>query len=205
MTNENKKLLLALTIGDGTVYQTSKNSFTYSCGHGDKQFFYIKYKADLLSEIFNKKVNIHTRNNVCSFTGKRHILHRVKVGNKYLRFIRRQLYHTGEKVITNQVLDRLSNKGLAIWYMDDGSLSKKKNKAGDYCANDMIFHTCCHEEEAKNILNWFENKFQISGTLKKEKKLFSIRFGTKSARILAEIMKPFILDGFYYKIDVKPL
>ena len=202
MTREDKKLLMALTLGDGSISKEG-NCYVFSCGHCDTQHEYIKYKAMLLKRMLHKKVSIHTRKDRCSLNGKYHIIHRIKTYVKYGKFIRSKLYYEGKKRITPKILDMLTPFGMAIWYMDDGSLSKKYSKEGVYIANDMIFHTCCNKEEAQDILNWFENKFNVVGSLKKEKGFFSIRFGTRAARVLIPYFKEFVLPMFEYKIDVK--
>lgn len=204
MTNDEKAILIALSIGDGHIEY--KETYRFSCGHSEHHKEYVYWKAELLSNILNKKIKVYKT------TQNKNTLYRISTTDNYFKFIRRRLYKNRDKLISSKILNRLTLQGLAIWYMDDGSLSQKKKNSKVH-ANDLVFHTCCDKEQAQLILFWFETKFNIKGTLKKESSgsysavkntFYSIRFGTKSARVLIEVIKPFMfLPLFQYKINVK--
>jgi hypothetical protein len=64
------------------------------------------------------------------------------------------------KVITNRkLLNRINALGLAIWYMDDGSISKKKRSDGTIRGITVAIHTCFPTiEEALYICNYFKEE-----------------------------------------------
>lgn len=190
-STSSKRLLLALCIGDGYLY---KDRNCLSIGHGQLQKDYLQHKADLLSSLLYKKVKIYSTISKLGYESWR-----LKVSHKYFRFIRERLYKNNEKVISEKILSKLDNKCFAYWYMDDGSLYSKK-KAGKVHAYEMVLSTCCPIEQASIILNWLEERFDVKGTLKKDKQWYSIRFGTKAAKIIAEAIKPYIIESMLYKV-----
>ena len=116
MTRDEKSLLIAMSLGDGHVRPRG----SLSVQHSNKQRDYLSYKANLISKIFDCKININEVNN----NGFMQV--RFEKSNRYFKLIRRWLYPLGVKIISRKMLNRLTPHAIAIWYMDDGSLSAKK-------------------------------------------------------------------------------
>lgn len=195
MNKANRAILYGMAIGDGYI---RKNRPSLSITHSESQVEYIKYKADLLSNILNKTVNTREFNN------NGYLGYRLEVTTKYFNTIRQKLYKNGIKNIAN-VLEYLDDNSLALWYMDDGSLSAKKRNGHIHAYDLQISIYTDSLEEINCIISWFEEKYDISFKPRKHKDKFSIRCGTKQARKFIEIVKPYIIDSMKYKVVMQDI
>lgn len=130
--------------------RTSKNP-RLEGGHGSRQRDYALYKIKLL-----KRLNWVGRN---SRDGSYHYLSKsYPCLNKYYGIF----YRTNKKTINENILDKINELGLLIWYMDDGSYHKR-----DKTTN--IYTNCFTIEEQKIIKGWFEKKWGIYPKIHKTK------------------------------------
>ncbi len=203
MDRKTRGILVGMVLGDGhlqvskdTRYKNSwKNIFVVK--HSEKQRDYIRYKAELLHKhLGGKKPQVHEINNN-GFPG--YVLYK---SDKYFRHLYRRMYKDRIKVITRKVLEMLTDEGLAIWYMDDGSLCAKK-RGGKIHAFDLFLNTYCSEEECQEIVKFFKERYGIKFTVSKNKGKFRVRCGTKEARKFIEIVKPYIIPSMLYKVTMR--
>jgi len=193
-TKRAKSLLLAMSIGDGTV---RKDSPELQIKHSTKQKDYCERKAKLLGECLKRNINTHQK----TYGGYDCI--RFSISHPYLKFVRTWLYKNNQKTLTNKVLRRLTDEAIAIWYMDDGSLHTKKRNGVPH-AFELVISTCCFTiEEAQIICDFFYERYEVKMTIKKTKGRFSIRCGTQNARKLISILEPYCMSGMEYKF--KPI
>lgn len=192
-TKDQKGLLIAMAIGDGYIRQ---NRPTHLCIiHSEKQREYIEYKASIIQDITGSNVNIHSFDN-SGYNGCR-----LEKSIEYMRFVRKWLYVDRKKYITRRILNKLTRQGIAIWYMDDGSLSKKKRN-GKIHAYDLSISTYCSEKEIDEIIQYFSEVWDVLFTKKGNKGKFSIRCGTIQARKFISIIEEFIIPSMRYKIEI---
>ena len=94
------------------------------------------------------------------------------------------------------ILNHLTDRGLAYWIMGDGSLQKDRKT--------MILHTQSYNKNENLILSRELNKkfgFKSEVILHK-KKYFVIKFNSKDALALHNLIKPYIFESMKYKIPV---
>lgn len=186
-----KNLLCGLTLGDGTI---TKSGRRLQINHSIKQLEYLKYKVSLLNK-FNIYPEIHLFNNN-GYEGCR-----IGFTNKYCKFVRNWLYFDNKKIIKKEFLLKLSDLEIALWYMDDGSLYKKKGKPGksgdsyELC----IASYCDTEEQAMELILFFKQRYDADFTIKRNKGKFSIRCGKKSAIKVLDKINKFIPSCMSYK------
>lgn len=191
MTKKGKKFLLAASFGDGYIRERG-NYYSICIRHSEKQREYIEYKAAMISEAIGREVNVTEFDN----SGK--VGYRFEVSVPYLKFVRKWLYKGGRKKITMSFLRKLDDLGVALWYMDDGSLVAKKRQ-GKIHAYDLTFSTYCSEDEALCCIAFFQERYGVRFTLKRNKELFSIRCGTKEAKKLLAVLEPYLIPSMKYK------
>lgn len=109
--------MLAMSIGDGFV-RKDKNELEIK--HSIKQKDYCEQKANLLGECLERKINIRQK----EYNGYQCV--RFMISHPYLKFVRKWLYKNNQKILNMNVLRRLTDEAVSIWYMDDGSLYTKK-------------------------------------------------------------------------------
>jgi hypothetical protein len=191
-TKQSKQLLLAMSIGDGHVNQRNGLQICHSA----KQQTYCEAKAKLLSDALERNVIVH------HYESNGHSAVRFQVNDHYTKFVRKWLYPNGKKKLSLAILRRLTDQGIALWYMDDGSLIAKKRN-GKVHAYELVISTYCEtEEETVLICDFFNERYGVKMTVKRNKGRFSVRCGTKQARRLLEHLNPWVLDGMEYKFAI---
>lgn len=192
MTNKEKNLLLALSLGDGFLSKDGNAGKLYLC-HGEYQLTYLQHKVNLVSSILYKNFNVYKTESKFGTTWRSSMYHR------YFGILRNFLYKDGKKFISKKVLDRIDEQGLAYWYMDDGSCYAKKRN-GRIHSYELVLCLYATKEECQTVINWLLEKFEISAGLKLNKGKYSVRMGTHQAKKFIETVRPFILKEFEYKL-----
>lgn len=211
MNKIDRAILYGLAIGDGHIsYRTRLKDDKYEyeqaeliIGHSIKQEEYIKYKAKLIHSIFGGKENkvsivFHTVN------GNKYEGRRVSKTNKYFRLMHRVLYsQNNKKLITSKVLSYLNEQSIALWFMDDGSISFNKNKQGEITSLSFSICTQVCEEEAKLIVSWFKEKYDLDLKYFKSKNYYDIGGNTNTTVKFIDLIFDYLHTSMLYKI--KPL
>lgn len=205
MNKQDRGFLYGLALGDGCLYKQPTNKNTgLTIGHSPKQTSYLEHKAHRLHQVFGgKPVNIYTYTSANKVSGKTYTNLQIRKVDPYFNQMHKLLYATGVKVITRQVLDFLTDEGLAYWFMDDGSGAVVKNQDKRPCGCMLRIATYCSQAEADVIAKWFLDVYKLSVKFDKDKRnnRVSIRFGTHDSIKLATILKPYIFDTLFYKIE----
>lgn len=114
----------------------------------------------------------------------------------FLSFYRR-LYKNGKKQITREWLSHLTPLSLAIWYMDDGYLRKKRNR--------IHFISLAFGRKGNEVIkDYFLDKWNIKTNLQKAsrgKDRYYIWMNTENSIKFTKTIAPYIIPCFSYKID----
>lgn len=120
--------------------------------------------------------------------------------DRYFRVLYKWLYPNGKKIIGSKYLDYLTPEGLAIWYMDDGSTYKDKDRPNVFTCE---IHTHTSKEETQYIIDYFKRKWDIEFHLhKKPHDQYTIRCYTVNAAKFISLIRPFVPDCMDYKVNV---
>ena len=120
-TKEQKAALIALLLGDGTI--CSNNVFKLC--HAQEQQEYLNWKINILNELGIKNSGLKTYISTCGYNiGKKVIYTQLSI-IPIIKVLRRVVYKPN-KTFTKKLLNWIDDRGLAIWYMDDGHLNVKK-------------------------------------------------------------------------------
>lgn len=196
MNKENRGILVGMVLGDGYLRKVSRNTSCIIIKHSYEQYEYLDYKAELLSKVFKcKKPAIRIIDNN-GYKGA--ILFK---GHRYLDILRKWIYIGGKKTYSRKILNYLTPQGIALWYMDDGSLIAKK-RDGKIHAFEMYLSTYTTKEENQVIIDYFKEVWDVNFTQTKNKGKYRLRCGTKEFRKFREIIEPYIIPSMRYKIDM---
>lgn len=192
MKREEKVLCLAMVLGDGHVRYGQPE---LSIKHGEAQKEYVEWKAAILAKAVQRPVNVRrVENGYIGYT--------LSVSHRFFNVLRNACYAEDRTpIFQRKILNKLTPKALAIWYMDDGSLYAKKRN-GKIHAYELCISTCCNEENAQNIVDYFAQVWSVNFTIKRNKGLCSIRCGTAEAKKFIAIVEPFIVDCLLYKVSM---
>lgn len=164
MLNKDKRsLLLSLILGDGclhTVHRGNKSYGTLIIGHGIAQADYQKWKAELLSNCFDKQIKVRT-----SHQGS---VVQISVGNNTFKAWRKFVYRNNKKDLSLILpFIRHPELALAIWLMDDGyvdaCVEKRKNGENKAYSAKFRIYTCDQSEETQHkLIAWFKQNFDVN-------------------------------------------
>lgn len=213
MTIKEKNFILACAIGDGCIsrgfIQNSWLRYRFLLKHSEKQKEYFHWKCKQLESILSKsKCRVkYWKLYVNSGKSQINALQYEKNNNKVLKPIYNLLYRSNKKTLSRKVLDKFDAQGLAIWYMDDGSLSHYKYKRGDgteiYRRCVATLNTYLSKEENIIIQKYFREKWNVEWNIHKDKGFFRLVCGTKEFRKFKQIIEPYIHETMKYKINIK--
>ena len=196
---ESRNLLIALLLGDGTI----SNNNVLKLAHCIEQEDYLKWKIQQLN-------NCGLRNNGLKYyisskgfnVGKTVCYTQLNV-IPFIKLLRKIMY----KPIKNysKLINRIDERGLAIWYMDDGHLNNRKYSDGTYHGYYIRISTCLPKEQCDVIIKAIKEKFDIQFyTFHEGRKedSFSLCCGTKEARKFIKIVKPYVeqIPSMLYKV-----
>lgn len=196
---ELRSAIIGMVAGDaGIRQQKGCKSVSLRICHAEKQKEYLEFKRDILQNLFqNWEIPIKLIDN-SGYPG-------VRLGTRThprLRTIYKWFYKDGKKRFSRRILNYLTPIGIALWYMDDGSLSYKR-RDGLIHGREVHLNTYCSFEEAEIIQKYFKETWDISWTLVSNKGLYRLRTGAGEAQKLFVIIDSYIVPSMRYKLDLK--
>jgi hypothetical protein len=194
LTEEQKEVIIGSMLGDGHLLERGIFKVTHA---------YLKHVHDILSPIsrpmFYEEKQMHDSGEVRAGFGFRTDQH------VWLKAMRRLLYPNGEKVFLPSIIESLTERSLAFWYFDDGTLEDGGIPA--FAVGDFS------EEQAQEIAEGLGRRFNLRiyvTTHHPTCKMVKIR--AASARRLFEIVAPHITPDMLHKLperfwpkEVRPL
>ena len=148
-SNEILPILAGTLLGDGSLSRNNENNLArYHSTHGIKQKEYAMFKETLFGNCrgrdYNNDYEKGFKNDLYSSSSK----------SMYPKHVYETFYKNGKKKVTQEWLDLLNDFGLALWYMDDGSINRNiyhKNNVQKLIDNfDYIQE---HEDEYRFCIN----------------------------------------------------
>ena len=176
-----QSLVLGSMLGDG--YMRCKTNAHLQVTHSILQRDYVDWKYQELIDLVITPPKSYRGN------GKR-------VGYRFFTRslpeftpIYRKFYINGKKIIPKDI--SLNQLSLAVWFMDDGSKSRKS-----LYLNTQQFKI----EDQKLLLRVLKNTFDLKGSLDRDKKYYRIRFNVKDSKNLVKIIGSSVIDSMRYKL-----
>ena len=191
ITKESRNLLIAMLLGDGTI----SNNYVFKMAHCAEQKDYLEWKI--------KQLNNHgLRNNgVKSYIKTKGFNTGVPVYYTQLNIIPfikilRRVFYKEKKIIGNRkLLNRIDARGIAIWYMDDGSINIRKDKNGRPMGFYIKISTCEPKQEVQIIIDYFKEVWGINFYMFHEGRKedsYSLCCGTKEGLKFISLVKPYV-------------
>ncbi len=125
----------------------------------------------------------------------------------YGKLVRKFLYEGSYKnYFTPRILGKMDEVGLAIFYMDDGCLSQKKDKQGKLKGNEIILSTYTTKENNQVFIDYLKSRWDLNFSQVKSKGKYRLRCGTKEARKFVKIIESYVsqVPSMAHKLNVKP-
>lgn len=196
LSKRQKEVLIGSLLGDGGIYKHHEgiNSCRYSGTHSINQIDYVLWKIKELENFISCKYRIidNSKNNSFSITSS--VAYQTVLHYEF-SILHNMFYPDGYKIIPKDIIDYLTPLGLAVWYMDDGSVHYVSNRAV------ARFHTQSFlKDDILILIEMLKIKFNIVARIVNTKKGIVLQLCQTETSKLFEIIKDFILPSMSYKI-----
>ncbi|MBN2043015.1 MAG: hypothetical protein JW754_04395 [Candidatus Aenigmarchaeota archaeon] len=196
-TSRQKQYLYGSLLGDDQLNMKGKRKYPFLVvTHGSKQKQYVEWKY----KIWKRLVPGGVKSNSITLvdTGKKYFIcgFRTAAHPCFLQFFR-SFYLNGKKVVTREILNKLTPFSIAVWYMDDGYYRKARGRA-QLSTNGFSY------EENILIQKYFKETWSVSSNIGTSGSGTNyIWFNTENTIKFFKIIKNHISHLFNYKIDLK--
>lgn len=200
LSKEQKRLLIALLIGNGTI----SSNYVFKLSHSIDQREYLEWKVGLLNKLGIKNNGIKEYISSCGYNKGKGVIYSQLSLNSTIKALRRSVY-IPKKTFTRNMLDWLDKQGLAIWFMDDGfiNINESEQRHGSTQRNIKI-STCVDKETCNMIIEYFKEKWNVEfRSFLERSKLYSIATRTnEDSDKFISIVKPYVeqVPSLLYKI-----
>lgn len=195
--NKNSRnAILGVMLGDGHLTSIGSGTIMHCAAQKD----YLDWKISYLRSLGVQCSDASFKDNN-GFPAYRTYINVSKCG----KLFRRILYKNGRKhIYQRKLLNRLSAIHIAIWYMDDGGLSQKKEN-GIVTANDLILNTHTTKENNQILIDYFNEVWSVRFTQVLNRGHYRLRCGTKEARKFLNIVREYVcqIPSMAHKLNIK--
>jgi superfamily II DNA or RNA helicase len=181
LNNDQYQVFLGSYLGDGNIHILPSQRYRLRIIHGEKQEEYCKWKSSMFDSIAKKIENNGYAKGVA-----------YKFCTRIIDLPKEKQFTNNYKTCPQWVLDDLDYRGVAIWWMDDGSLSKNTRSG--------TLSTCSFDEETHIR---FVEKFKKMGIVCKYKPdghgYLSIYFNREGIESLLSKISIYLHENLKYK------
>lgn len=201
ITKESRNLLIGLLLGDGTI----SNNNVFKLAHCEQQLDYLEWKIKQLnnSGLRNNGVKEYISTN--GFNKGNKVYYTQLNIIPFVKVLRRVMYKPTKKLGNRKLLNRLSAREIAIWYMDDGHINYRRtnNKIHGFY---IKIATCIPKEELQIVIDYFKEVWNIQFYMFHEgrkENSYSLCCGTKEGIKFISIVKPYVeqVPSMIHKIE----
>lgn len=197
-----ENLFFGCIMGDGYLVKGNNSDFTFSFQHSTKQEEYALYKLDLFKENCEFPYHIYRFLSSKIYPA---IRINIRLPKEYFLYLRHLVYPNGNKIVTRNILNRINDVGLSLWYQDDGNLSVLTRKNDKRTSRYIKLSTHSYTQQENIIISdYFMNVWNVRTNVRTEKKKYFFNgMGAIEGKKLFSIIRPYIHPSMYYKIDMK--
>lgn len=200
ITKESRNLLIGMLLGDGTI----SNNYVFKIAHAESQKDYLEWKIKQLNDCGIRNNGMKSYIKTVGYNPGVPVYYTQLNIIPFIKVLRRVCYKNKKIIGNRKLLNRLSAREIAIWYMDDGHINIRKSN-GRSCGFYIRISTCEPREEVQTIINYFKEVWDINFYMFHEghkEDSYSLCCGTKEGLKFIEIIKPYVLQvpSMIYKI-----
>jgi len=208
ITQHQWEVVAGAAIGDGHLALTdSQMRARLRITQGVDQKSYLDYKVSLLGDLVQSTPRFQLSPKSFSTKGTFGVS---TLSRPQIAELHRELYDEGgRKRISRQYLDRITPLGLALWYLDDGSLvtqdyQYKRKKDGGVShyptTRSLLSMYGFSVEESRLVMDWLGEKWGIEGGVSATAKGPVIWFTLDGTERLHELIAPYVPPEMSYKL-----
>ena len=188
LNGDQLQVVIGSRLGDGSIREVSQNTYRMTVNHGVKQEQYLRKKATIFNrqdKVRQIENNGYSKGTLYDFTTNSFVLPE-------------KIKHPRGEHIDDWMLEIINEKGLAIFFMDDGSYSSDSNT--------VVFHiNSFNDESSQKISDMLKDKFGIQNNLKsyhkkdRNKTYNYIYVTVEGTKRLLSIVSPYLDESCAYK------
>lgn len=188
LNDDQLQILYGSYLGDGCIQKTVKDRYRLRIIHCNEQKLYCEWKASMfgITELEYIEKNGYSQKEAYRFSSKCFDMDNSLANNK--------------KEIPDWLINKIDERAIAIWFMDDGSLSKYTLKDGSVSCYATLHSNNFDYDNHIKLLNLFK-KYNIECIISKSRQYNYLRFDNKNTKALLNLIRNYIHSNFEYKID----
>jgi hypothetical protein len=201
--------VLGMIMGDGSLFRNYNSMkqptghYKLSISHSSKQTDYLKYKMNIVQDMFSYPLECRNRI-VKSSNNKTYPVVRfdTRISSR-LSFLQRLTYLNGKKRILPEMLNRLTIEGLAYWFLDDGCLYSRIRGSTEGLEQTVIFCLASFpEEDVLLFRDWLIWKYDIHFNIAKisGNRGLELRRGISEGHKLLNLVEQYTCPSMEYKV-----
>jgi protein-arginine kinase activator protein McsA len=193
---EFKGAVIGMILGDGCLPNGRKTTHLQMCHKAaDKE--YLMKKAEMLQYL----TAVNVRDGVSKLNGKEYPNVSLNtLSHPFYNQLHAHMYYDGRKTVDEHVMKCLTPLGLALWYLDDGTLAGEQGFRNPYiCSHN--FNRVENEMMCRMVHKRFGITFRTINKNVGDKSYYWMRLRRKDREKFFEIISPFIPDCMKRKID----
>jgi len=196
LTTRQQAIIIGTLLGDGCL-ERRDNHVRLRIDHGVDQRQYVGWKYANLKNI--SRALPHTATYFHEKHGKTYTNVRFStLAHPELNGFWKDFYPHGRKIIPKNLQRLLQHPlSLAVWFMDDGY---KRNDCNAFRLNTDMFR----KHDQLRLVKILRENFSLESTLHKKGNYWNVYIPSASAKKFADIVRPYILPSFKYKIALAP-
>jgi len=196
MTPEEESFIYGSLLGDGCLTRSATGTPRFVFTHGASQKAYAEHKIEVLSRFGASLRRVENAGfGDTSYQGRTSCM---PLFESVWDVVRRD----GKKQVNPEWLSKVNPRGLAYWFMDDGSVQRNhnhnnKNRGQVYNA---ALHTEGFSEQENHLLSDFLSfEYGVGAQVKQTRDHFYLYIPRKSAVRLLEVVEPYLHESMAYK------
>lgn len=190
--------LYGMILGDACIghdERCASENIRIGVTHGEDQFDYMKIKQKMFG-VDNFHILIGGKSGYCD---KKIYRGQIITDPKITESVLNDCFINKKKTVTSSMANKINEIGLALWYLDDGSLKHRDDNSG--CNPHVVISSNAYTKEENEILiNMLKNKFGIDCNIRRERdKYWCIYITVEGTKRLFEIIGDYIPMSMKYK------
>lgn len=192
LTDLQREILVGLLLGDACL-ETQNRGRTYrlKIEHSIAQAQYVQH----LYEVFREWVLHEPQIKLTQIAGKTYQkLWFNTVSHGAFRFYAHQFYRNGTKVVPKLIHRFLTARGLAYWFMDDGSIKSQQSKG-------VLFNTQgFSEQDVAKLVRVLQEKFGLEAKRRRQREGQQVYISGRSYERFRALVEPYLIPQMRYKL-----
>jgi recombination protein RecA len=183
VSEDQLKLIIGSTLGDGSLRYASGHNVKFRVGHGEEQRQYCEWKREMLAPFAHA---IAPTGNGIGFD---------TIPMRQLSWLHDAVYaEAGGRTVSDELIEQLDERAVAAWYCDDGSFSGHHERWGH--GKSVIYCSALSNEDKERLALKLEELGMGRATVRDRELLFS---GERTKQFQEKIA-PYVHPSLDYKL-----